>query len=240
MSRGEAWGTDYDVRLARGRGISMILQRHQLVLFAQLLATALLLGFAPGNFTKLLAMLLIWLVGFWPLSRPELLLMLGADILFTAMNLGALHKGVFVFDHADLLGMPVYEFFMWGFYTLHVIRTIDGRPPGERYAVALVMAALFAVPFSTIARPDLLLLASGAVLVTGIVVFHEPLDLAYVGYMLFVGAVIEGVGVWTGQWHYPGTPIGGVPIWSVTMWSGIGLFTRRLLLPLVRRSPAGR
>jgi hypothetical protein len=35
------------------------------------------------------------------------------------------------------------------------------------------------------------------------------------------------------QWHYPGQPWGGVPLWLFTLWAGFGLFTRRLILPLL-------
>jgi hypothetical protein len=51
--------------------------------------------------------------------------------------------------------------------------------------------------------------------------------------MAALGALIEYVDVWTGQWHYPGHPYGGVPLWFVTMWAGVGLFARRLILPLL-------
>jgi hypothetical protein len=67
------------------------------------------------------------------------------------------------------------------------------------------------------------------------VFFHEKLDLAYAGYMILVGALIEYTGVWSAQWGYPGSPPGGVPLWFITMWGGVGLFTRRLVLPILRR-----
>jgi hypothetical protein len=54
-----------------------------------------------------------------------------------------------------------------------------------------------------------------------------------------LGALIEYTGVWTGQWHYPGRHLGGVPLWFLPMWAGVGLFTRRLVLPL-SRSPTHR
>jgi hypothetical protein len=64
--------------------------------------------------------------------------------------------------------------------------------------------------------------------------YHEPMDLAYSGYMAVVGQLVEHVGQSTGQWHYPGRPWSGVPLWSLTLWAGVGLFTRRLVLPLLR------
>lgn len=212
----------------------LMYSRYRLIMVGQLLATALVLALVPGNLTKLLVMVPIWLIGFWPLSRVEGLVALGVNALFVVLNLGALSKGVFAFDHPSLLGMPAYEFAMWGFYTLHVMRMIGGQRPRGRRVCALILAVLFAIPFSAISQSDLLLLSSGSALIIALAFFHDPLDLAYAGYMLVVGAIIEYVGVGAGQWHYPGAPHGGVPLWFVTMWAGVGLFTRRLLVPLLQ------
>jgi hypothetical protein len=57
--------------------------------------------------------------------------------------------------------------------------------------------------------------------------------------MVLLGAVVEYTGVNAGQWSYPGDVPGGVPLWFATMWGGIGLFFRRLILPLVEL-PDGR
>lgn len=205
-----------------------------LTLLCQLLATAAALGWVPGNAAKLGAMLVIWALGFGRVRTAELIAMAGVDLLFVAMNQAALKRGIFVFDDPDFAGMPVYEYLMWGFYTLHTIRLIDGRPPVGSLALAAAAAAAFALPFATIANPPALLAVSALVLACCLALFHEVNDLAYTGYMATLGALIEHVGVGTGQWHYPGPPYGGVPFWSLTMWAGVGLFTRRLILPMLR------
>ncbi len=201
------------------------------LLLLQLPATAAALAWVPGNFAKLAAMLAVWAIGFRRLSRAELLVMLGADVTFVVADSGALRNGVFRFDHPDLLGMPVYEFLMWGFYTLHTIRFVGGRAPRFQPAATLALAALFAAAFLTIRDPEVLLLASAGVVAAGLGWFRERADFAYTGYMVGVGAVIEYVGVGAGQWAYPAAPLGGVPAWFVPMWGGIGLLTRRLFLP---------
>ena len=212
----------------------------RLTLLAQLGATIAVLGWVPGNRTKLVLMALIWLIGFGRVAAAEWALMAAVNLLFVVMNLAALKRGIFAFDHPDLLGMPVYEYLMWGFYVLHTIRFLDGAPPRGPTIIALTAAGAFAASFATIAAPTLLLLVSGAVLALGIALFHARMDLAYAGYMAALGAAVEYVGVTTGQWHYPGHPWGGVPLWFLTMWAGVGLFTRRLALPLVAaRASAG-
>lgn len=200
---------------------------------AQVLATALILGAVPGNALKLVLMLGVWAAGFRRLSGREWLTVLGVNALFFGMNFGALQKGVFRFEHPDLAGMPVYELFMWGFYTLNAARFLGGPVPRERRGLALALAVAFSVPFSTIAHDGWLLAATGSVLVIALVFFHEKGDLAFTGYLVGMGALIEYVGVWTGQWSYPANPVGGVPLWFITMWGGVGLFTRRLLVPLM-------
>jgi hypothetical protein len=206
--------------------------RVRLVLLCQLLATAAVLGWVPGNTAKLMTMLVIWGIGFGRIRAAELGVMAAVNLLFVLMNSAALKRGIFRFDRPDFLGMPVYEYLMWGFYTLHAIRLLDGSAsPGKLMAASAAVA--FALPFALIADPGLLLAASGLVLAACFFVFHEPMDLAYAAYMAALGALIEYVGVGTGQWHYPGQHFGGVPMWFLTMWAGVGLFTRRLILPFL-------
>lgn len=216
------------------------LRRPQRVLLCQLLATAAALGWVPGNPAKLAAMLVVWRLGFGRIATTEYLVMAAVNLLFMVMNSAALNRGVFRFDHPDFLRMPVYEYLMWGFYTLHTIRFLGGEASRCSPILVCAAAAAFALPFAAIADPALLLVVSAAVLVLCIALFHESLDLTYAGYMAGLGALIEYVGVGTGQWHYPGQPYGGVPLWFVTMWAGVGLFTRRLILPLLQRPRAGR
>jgi hypothetical protein len=204
----------------------------------QVFITALILALVPGNITKLAAMVTLWAISFAPFKRSELVMMLCVNALFVVMNAGALQKGVFRFLHPDVLGMPIYEFFMWGFYTLHALRFVGGSAPKGRIWTVVLMAAAFATPFSTIAEAHALTIVSASILLLCCVLYHEPLDFAYIGYMLLIGTLIEYVGVWSGQWNYPGSPAGGVPLWYLTMWGGVGLFTRRLLLPLVYRQHA--
>jgi hypothetical protein len=204
----------------------------RLTLLAQLAATIAVLGWIPGSPTKLVLMALIWLIGFGRVAAVEWGLMAAVNLMFISMNLAALKRGIFAFDHPNLLGMPIYEYLMWGFYVLNTIRFLDGAPPRGRTIIAVTVAGVFAASFATIAAPVLLLLVSGAVLALAVGLFHDKMDLAYAGYMAALGAAVEHVGVSTGQWHYPGQPWGGVPLWSLTMWAGVGLFTRRLVVPL--------
>lgn len=210
------------------------------LLLLQLLATAAALAWIPGNFAKLAVLFAVWAIGFRRLSRAELLAMLGIDAIFVVANSGALRNGVFRFEHPDFLGMPVYELFMWGFYTLHTIRFVGGRAPRFQPVATLALAVLFAAAFAMIRDPEVLLFASAAVVAAGLAWFRERADFEYAGYMVAIGALIEYVGVGTGQWGYPAAPLGGVPAWFVPMWGGVGLLTRRLFLPALAALRSGR
>jgi hypothetical protein len=205
------------------------------ILVAQLLLTAAVLAWAPGNTTKLVVMLLVWAIGFGRLSRGELILMISTNAIFIPMDIATVHQGAFRFTAPDLLGLPYYEFFMWGFYVLNTIRFWGLEPlPAGSSILAVGLVVLFALPFSFIQDYRLLFLASGIVLAIGLGFFHQRRDIAFVGYMIAMGAVMEYAGVWSGQWRYDGPTIGGVPLWFATMWGGVGLFTRRLGLPLIK------
>lgn len=207
---------------------------QRVILAVQLLATAAVLAWVPSNAAKLAIMLLVWAIGFGRITRAELILMVGINVIFIAMDIATLNQGAFRFTAPNLLGLPYYEFLMWGFYVLNTIRFLGAKPPQGSVALAVGLVVLFALPFSLIQDYRLLFLASATVLASGLGFFHERRDIAFVGYMIAIGAIIEYAGVWSGQWSYSGPTLGGVPLWFVTMWGGVGLFVHRLALPLIR------
>lgn len=192
-----------------------------------------ILAWLPGNTNKLIALLVLWLLTFGYLSKSERIFYGAVCLFFTGMNAMSLRQGIFAFTAPDVLGMPVYELFMWGFYLLHTWRVLDGPAPQGRRALAWGLALLYAAAFGSIADGNTLLMVTAVLLLMGLAVFHEPLDLAYVAYLVALGAAVEYTGVHSGQWGYPGHTPGGVPLWFVTLWGGVGLFMRRLIVPLL-------
>lgn len=206
------------------------------LLAAQLLATLAIIAFVPTNAGKTIALLLVWALTFRSISMQEAVLFVGVCCFFTVMNAMSLAQGIFSFTDPDLLGMPVYELFMWGFYVLHTKRMLgDTPPPPSRTAWGLALA--YAAAFATVTDADYLLLLTGALLLVCLALFHTRRDIAFLVYMVVLGAVVEYTGVGSGQWTYPGAPLGGVPLWFVTLWGGVGLFFHRLILPLMRTAP---
>lgn len=200
----------------------------------QVTVTLVVLAWVPGTACKALLLLGMWGLLFFPLRRSEMAMVVGVCIFFTGMNASALKQGIFQFREPDVLGMPLYELLMWGFYLLNACRLwLGGVPDRPRPALAWGLALVFAVAFGTITDQAVLFLVTAAVLALALVFFHERLDLVYVGHMVVLGALVEYVGVHAGQWFYPIEVPGGVPPWFITMWGGIGLFFRRLVLPWI-------
>ena len=206
---------------------------RRVVLVLQLLATAVTLAWVPDNATKLAVMLVVWATGFGRIKRTEFALVACVNAIFILMDIATLRQGAFRFTSPNLLGLPYYEFLMWGFYVLNAIRFIGARPPQGSTTRAIGWVVLFALPFALIQDYRLLFLASAASLAIGLGLFHKSRDIAFVGYMIGMGAVIEYTGVHSGQWIYDGPTFGGVPLWFAPMWGGVGLFVHRLGLPLM-------
>jgi hypothetical protein len=207
-------------------------KQNRALIMIQLPVTLGVLACVQGNLIVLAMLLVLWRLTFGALREPEINLFLVVCAFFTAMNAMSLKQGIFAFTHPDVLGMPYYELVMWGFYVLHTKRMLGGPAPAHSKA-AWVLAILYSAAFGTLKDPQVLLLVTGGLLALGLALFHERGDLAYVGYMIVLGALVEYTGVWSGEWHYPGNPPGGVPPWFVTLWGGVGLFLRRLVLPIL-------
>ena len=206
-----------------------------LTLLTQIPIALVIIAFVPTNPGKLVAFLVLWAFTFGKLTKPESIFYAGVCVFFTVMNAMSLKQGIFTFANPDVLGMPVYELFMWGFYLLHLKRVLGGPAPHGKRAVVWTLALAYSAAFAGIPDATVLLAVTSALLLTGLFLFHDPLDLAYTGYLILLGAAIEYTGVYSGQWHYPGDPVGGVPFWFITLWGGVGLFMRRLILPILAR-----
>lgn len=206
------------------------------LLVAQLLGTLAIIALLPGNVAKAGALLAWWAVTFRRIEFKEVVLVVGVCCFFTVMNAMSLAQGIFSFTEPDILGMPVYELFMWGFYILHTKRLLGDAPPAPS-RVAWGLALAYSAAFAGIKDATTLLLVTGTLLAIAVYLFHTRRDLAFLGYMVLLGALMEYTGVGSGQWTYPGAPLGGVPPWFVTLWGGVGLFFHRLILPLLAPRP---
>lgn len=203
------------------------------LLLLQVPLVLLILAFIPGNFLKLVCIVLVSILGFGRLSKREIFLFISSSIVFSLLNIATLSHHIFAFNHPDLFGLPYYEFFMWGFYLLHTNRLLEGEQPKQNIWAIALLALLYAAAFAFIENTNVLLLTTSLLLITNLAFYHERMDILYTLYFIILGAFIEYTGVHSGQWHYFTEQIGGVPLWFVTLWGGVGFFLRRLVSPLL-------
>lgn len=177
---------------------------------------------------------LFWFFLFRPLTTTESTIFLTASLFFLGQNYAVLKTGGFSFKNKDLLLMPYYEPFLWGFYYLTLKRFIM-EPSGTHtlQGKAIFGLALTGFCFSFFSDNSGILFIS-TLLLTGIlfVMFHEKYDLYYAFCALILGFIIEVFGVSTGLWKYPEPDFIGIPYWFATMWISVGLLGRRFLIPL--------
>ncbi|MCK6472023.1 MAG: hypothetical protein L6R28_09785 [Planctomycetes bacterium] len=199
----------------------------------QLGGTLLILLSVPNTVCAAVLLLGWWGLTFERLRRAELVFFACTNLFFFCMNAAALKNGVFAFAQGDVLGIPCWELFMWGFYVVHALRTVGGPVPRRFDARAWAVAAGFVAAFAVVRDQQVLFAVTTALLTAGLLLFHQKHDLLFVAYLVGLGALIEYGGVIRGLWHYPDAPAGGVPPWFVGMWGGVGLLLRRLCLPLL-------
>jgi hypothetical protein len=209
-------------------------QRQRVRAVCGLVLTLALLHFVPNRLLVLFLLLGLWSVLFFPLSRAELVAFALAALFFLLQNYVCLEAGLFEFRFKDVLLMPYYEPFLWGFYFLTLKRAISGvgRGPATidaRSVAGLIVTSLAFSLFSF--DPRALLVATACSTTFLLVMFHERIDLWYALCALALGFVIELFGVSTHLWSYPAPDFLGIPYWFATMWMSAGLLGHRFLIP---------
>jgi hypothetical protein len=202
----------------------------------QISLTLSILASPLSNLTKTILFLVVWLLTFWPLKPAEIIYFFCMNLFFSVMDIQTLQKGGFQFARPDFLGMPLWEFFMWGFYLLATVRLVGNQPPTHTHQKRFLLwafAIAFGLSFSMISDSTLLFLTTGAILALCLCVFCEKADYQYTAAMIILGTLVEYIGVWSGNWMYPDRPPGGVPLWFITMWGGVGFFARRITLSMM-------
>jgi uncharacterized membrane protein YoaT (DUF817 family) len=121
---------------------------------------------------------------------------------------------------------------MWGFYLVHA-RRMTCRASVPRPGIPLMAAsAAYCAVFAAVTDADLLLLLTLPMLAGLLACDRDRQSRRCALYLIAVGALFEYSGVWSGAWSYPHHPIGGVPVWFITLWGGAGFFLARFLHPL--------
>ena len=186
-------------------------------------------------------LLLLWGLFYFPLSVGETVAFILAATFFLLQNYAVLKTGGFAFTKKEILLMPYYEPFLWGFYYLNIRRFFSEKATdiptlGLKNFTALLATGMAFSLFSGSSQSLFLATLLSTTIV--LILFHTSLDLAYGAYALGMGLAVELVGVSAGLWSYPSSDFMGIPAWFATMWISVGVLGRRFLFPLSERIAA--
>jgi hypothetical protein len=197
--------------------------------------TLALIYVLPSSLLVLAVLLVFWCLLFRPWQLEELISFAIAAVFFLLQNYACLKTGLFEFRTKDVLLMPYYEPFLWGFYFLSLKRFISGTK-SVRFAItknAVIGVLATSIVFSVFSLfPSLFFPATVFSTLFLFALFHTRLDLYYAVCSLVLGFIMELFGVSTGLWSYPVPDFLGMPYWFVTMWISVGLLGCRFLIPL--------
>jgi len=194
------------------------------------LAVLYVVDYRPAVFVILLS---LWAILFFPWRLQEVISFGIAAIFFLLQNYAALEAGIFEFRFKDLMLMPYYEPFMWGFYFTALKRFVSGKDGDfHLHKKALVGLAVTALVFSAFGRTPLFLWATAFSTLLLFALFHTRLDLYYALASLVLGFIVELFGVSTGLWFYPAPDFLGIPYGFATMWLSVGVLGYRFLFPV--------
>ena len=199
-----------------------------------LACTLVILYTVVHSLAALVVLVALWSIIFSPWRLAEAFSFAIASIFFLFQNYVCLKAGIFEFKVKDVLLMPYYEPFLWGFYFTALKRFVSGDRKTLRFQTqSLVGLLVTAVAFSLFSRTPSLFFP--ATLISTLVLFglfHTGLDFCYAGCSLILGFIVELFGVATGLWSYPAPDFLGIPYWFATMWINVGLLGYRFLIPL--------
>lgn len=178
-------------------------------------------------------LLITWYFSLRPFGLEDFSVFVIASVFFLIQNYGVLAKGGFEFSKKEILLMPAYEPFMWGFYFLFFKRMWPECSRGGKLSKGFIGLVVTSAIFSIFSQnSELLTVATVFSTIFLFVLFHQACDFVLAVTSLALGLVIEVFGVRTGLWSYPAPDIGGLPWWFITMWLSVGLLGRNFLFPL--------
>ncbi len=198
------------------------------ILVAQLVGTFGMMFFIENTLIALAMMLILWFVTFFPFTKYELIVFVVTCCFYTLGDIVVLNQGIFYFSDTDILGMPYYEPFMWGFYFLHTTRILGGEAP-KRALPGLILALIVVVTITYFSNTQLVSWLLIAIVLGGLLVFRTQKDFEYVIYLLGVGIVLEYAGTHFGEWTYN---IDNYLLWWIATWALSGLILYRTIHPI--------
>lgn len=216
---------------------SKIPKDEKLRVLLSLPCTLGILYFVPQSILVWIILSVFWWVVFRPWQVDEVFLFAIAALFFLIQNYICLRAKIFEFRVKDVLLMPIYEPFLWGYYFMTLKRFISGRNfdsnqyPEKNSIIGLLVTSM---AFSVFSRTPWFFPATMISTLVLFVMFHTRHDFYFAVCSLLLGFIVELFGVSAGFWSYPVSDFAGIPFWFATMWISVGLLGFRFLIPLSR------
>jgi hypothetical protein len=141
--------------------IRFMLKTQKVKSIMGVLATLSAIHFIGDPLATLVVLLTFWYFFFRPWDRNDCIMFLVASLFFLLQNYTVLKTGGFFFKHKDILLMPYYEPFMWGFYYLTITHFVGEMPKTHRLEARAFFGLLVTgLSFSLFANDSRILLVS--------------------------------------------------------------------------------
>ncbi len=194
-----------------------------------LIITLLTLVFINSNIIQTIIFLITWSASFYPIKKDDLFFFSLICLIFIPQDILAISHGVFTFNDPDILGLPIWQFLMWGYWLFFSIRFIKQSSDQKIRFITIILLLIFSLCF-TVSTEQTFILARSTIIIIIIFFFHHSkLDFAYFFVMIFLGTIVELLGIYTEIWLYPDNIY---PLWSINMWGGIGIFLNNFKKPI--------
>jgi hypothetical protein len=229
-----------------GKNVSSIVPKYEkLRVLLALPCTLSVIFFVPQSILVWIILSVFWWAVFRPWQVDEVILFAIAALFFLIQNYVCLRAHIFEFRVKDILLMPIYEPFLWGFYFMTLKRLISGKGnrnfdpdprdvreiPERKSVIGLLVTS---IAFSVFSRTPWFFPATMLSTLFLFMMFHTRRDFYYAGCSLLLGFIVELFGVSAGFWSYPVSDFVGIPLWFAPMWISVGLLGFRFLIPLSR------
>ncbi len=209
----------------------MSITARQLRLSFSAILTLLILSLPLDNYFKTLLFLINWFVWLRPFSWVETVTFIIININIVIMEVQVVQKGYFSFTQPDVWGLPLWEFFMWGYFGLVSSRLC---PNITFHWSSAIWALLFSSTFQFVTDQFLLFVLT--LILTISMVIHFGRSALRIGiFALVFGCIFEWLGLATQQWQYSHSDtVLQFPLWGLTMWAGSQIIFSHFLAPGLR------
>lgn len=206
----------------------MLLRPKPLMSLSSILTLAIL-ALPIESYVKALMFLLVWFFCLRPFRKIELAVFVVVNLICATMDAEAIKNNLFYFKNPDLMSLPFWEFFMWGYFAILSYRLC---PNLNFRFINLLLLIAFQASFALVKNQELLLGLSSAATLALLFFAGRPTWIVAIWALVF-GITFEWIGSLTNQWGYlQYVDFLKMPWWGIPMWVGSWVIFAAVIFPL--------